>query len=84
MREFLETGYPRFTGLTGTRENVVAAKRAFKVFAQRRETPDDPEGYDVPHTAIAYLLGPDGGYVAHFLDATPDDDGAAALARHLG
>ncbi|MBN9036424.1 MAG: SCO family protein [Rhizobiales bacterium] len=65
MRTWLGEHYPRFTGLTGTREEIDAARRAFRVFAQRRPetTPGD---YDVPHTAIAYLLDRDGRFRDHF------------------
>jgi protein SCO1/2 len=68
MRAFLEQNYPRFTGLTGTRAEIDRAKRAFRVFAERRPDAQEPDGYVVPHTAIAYLLDPHGHYLAHFLD----------------
>ena len=69
MRTFLEKAYPRFTGLTGTCAEIDAAKRAFRVFAERRPDPQEPDGYVVPHTAISYLLDPNGQYAAHFTDA---------------
>ena len=59
MKAYLETQYPRFTGLTGTPEQVEAAKSTFRVFAQRAADPDDPSGYAVPHSALSYLVGPD-------------------------
>lgn len=61
LAAFLAASHPRFTGLTGTAEQVVDAQRAFRVFARRRDTPD---GYEVPHTAITYLLD-DAGRPAH-------------------
>lgn len=69
IRRFLEPAYPRFTGLTGTSEQVSQAQRAFRVFARRTSDPDDPDGYSVPHTAITYLLAPDGSYAKHWPDA---------------
>ena len=72
MRTFLAKAYPHFTGLTGTRAEIDAAKRAFRVFAERRPDPQEPDGYVVPHTAITYLLDPDGQYAAHFTDALDD------------
>jgi protein SCO1/2 len=65
MKHFLEERYPRFTGLTGTREQVEAARRAFRVFA-RRQPADATGDYDVPHTAIAYLLDRSGCFRDHF------------------
>src|SRR4051812_7488629 len=49
-----------------------AAKASFRVFADRVEAPEQPDGYAVPHTAITYLLGPN--RLAHFSDAIIDDD----------
>jgi protein SCO1 len=69
MRAFLERAAPRFTGLTGPRERIDEAKKAFHVFARRATDPDDPEGYAVPHTAITYVLDRQGRYAAHFTDA---------------
>ena len=69
MRAFLERDYPRFTGLTGTPEQIEHAKTAYRVFAERKPDPDDPEDYQVPHTAMTYVMGPDGNYVTHFNDA---------------
>jgi protein SCO1 len=79
MKAYLETQYPRFTGLTGTPEQADAAKHTFRVFAQRAADPDDPSGYAMPHSALSYLVGPDGRYVAHFPDTIDRDE----LARRL-
>ncbi len=35
MRAFLQS-WPRFTGLTGSRQQIDEAKRAFRVFAETR------------------------------------------------
>lgn len=72
LKAFLQSKYPRFLGLTGGAEEIDAAKRSFRVFAQRKEDPSDPQGYAVPHSAITYLIGPDGGYLAHFTDGVDE------------
>lgn len=66
MRSFLAT-YPRFLGLTGPADAIEQIKVAYRVFAQRQATEDG--GYDVPHSAITYLVAPDGTLAAHFVDA---------------
>jgi protein SCO1/2 len=81
MRKFLAEQAPRFTGLTGSSEQIAAAKAAFRVFAERRSDSDDPDGYIVPHTAITYVLNPAGDCVAHFEDSIPEED---VLRRLLG
>ncbi|MEV7982381.1 SCO family protein [Streptomyces sp. NPDC086519] len=68
LRDFLRA-FPRFTGLTGSADAVERVKGEFRVFARRRDDPDDPDGYSVPHTAITYLISPEGKYAHHFPDA---------------
>lgn len=79
LAEFL-TPHPRFLGLTGTPEQVEAAREAFGVAVRRREDPDEPDGYALPHSALTYLIGADGEYVHHWLDSATVDDIAAALS----
>ncbi|GAA4847406.1 SCO family protein [Actinomycetospora corticicola] len=83
MKAFLTTSYPRFTGLTGTPEQVEAAKAAFRVFARRRADPEDPDGYAVPHTAITYLVDPDGRLARHWPDTSEASAITADLEVHL-
>ncbi|MCB2013397.1 MAG: SCO family protein [Novosphingobium sp.] len=78
MKDWLEENFPRFTGLTGTEDQIEDAKKAFRVFAQRKADEEDADGYVVPHTAIAYLIDPTGEYRAHFLDSV---DGETIAAR---
>lgn len=83
MRAYLEAGYPQFTGLTGSQEQVDAAKKAFRVFAERKADADDPDGYAVPHSAISYLMGPDGRYCDHFTDAVEEEKIADRIGHAL-
>lgn len=83
MRNYLTESYPRFTGLTGTSEQIDAAKKAFKVFAQRKEDPEDPDGYAVPHSAISYLIGADGAYANHWVDTKTDEYILNDLTKHF-
>lgn len=69
MRQFLTARFPRFLGLTGERAQVDAMKAAFKVYAQREEA-DASGGYDVPHTAMTFLMNESGDYLTHFSDVT--------------
>lgn len=83
MRTFLETNYPRFLGLTGDKVRIDEMKAAYKVFAQRREDPDNPDGYDMPHTAFTFLLDREGDYLAHFIDAGDTREFADKLRARL-
>ena len=68
MREYLQP-YPAFLGLTGDVAQIDHVRSVFRVFAKRTNEPEDPEGYHVAHSAIAYLLAPDVCCLAHFADA---------------
>lgn len=83
MRRFLADRFPRFTGLTGPPDKIDEAKASFGVFARRRADPEDPDGYAVPHTAMAYLLDRQGRYVTHWSDAVSTERIMADLAAHV-
>lgn len=82
MRDFLQP-WPGFLGLTGSAAQVDQAKAAFRVFARRDTDPDTPGGYRMPHTAVAYLLTPQGRYLAHFPDALTEGEVIARLRSLL-
>jgi protein SCO1 len=83
MKAFLKTNYPRFKGLTGPRENLEHVKTRYRVFAKRVDAPDDPSGYQMPHTAFAYLIGRDGRYVTHFTNTADEDRIVDHIAKYL-
>lgn len=83
MKAFLESRFPRFLGLTGDRDQVTAMKSAYKVYAEQ-EAADAEGNYDVPHTAMTFLMDEGGNYVTHFADVISADDIAARLTRILG
>jgi protein SCO1/2 len=69
MKNFLAERFPRFLGLTGDAAACAASQREFNVFSRRKEDPLDPSGYQIPHTALAHLIGPSGQYLDHFAEA---------------
>jgi len=74
MKMFLDENFPKFTGLTGSAKQIESAKKSFRIFAERQPDDEDPDGYAVPHTAIAYLINPQGEYVGHFPDHLDEKD----------
>lgn len=78
MRSFLQS-YPRFTGLTGSLEQIDRIKKAYRVFAQRVDDLAGKGEYAVPHTAITYVVDPHGRFVSHFADALSAEEIAARL-----
>ena len=61
LKAYLEDFHPAMIGLTGEKEQTIAAAKSFRVF-YKKEKPDedDPESYLVSHTAFVYLIGPNG------------------------
>jgi protein SCO1/2 len=80
--EFTSAFSDDFVGLTGTQEQVDAARDAFKVYAEKGEaTPDG--GYLVDHSAITYLFGPEGEPLATLPTDQPGREGAEAFAAEI-
>ena len=77
MRAFLADAHPRFTGLTGSAAQVQDAAAAFRVFARPGRDGSD----QIRHTAITYLLDPDGRPAHHWADTVDAATIAADLAR---
>ena len=80
MKEFLASAYPRFTGLTGSAQQIEWAKRSFRVFSTEVSDHGEPYGYRMPHSAFTYLLGPDGVYLTHFTDVVEEEELITALS----
>ena len=83
MKRFLQTNYPRFTGLTGEPEDLVMLQRAFRVFVTRVEPDAALEEVEFRHTAITYLLDRDGRHLEHFLDVVDDGQMARRLMKAI-
>lgn len=83
MKAFLHNRAPHFTGLSGTQEQVDSARKAFRVFAQRKDDDTVPEGYTIPHTALTYVLGPDGCLVDHLNDSLDVENAVKRLRQVL-
>jgi protein SCO1/2 len=53
------------------------------VFARRAPNAQDRRDYVVPHSAITYVLDPEGRYVTHFTDAVAEGDMIERLRSFL-
>lgn len=78
MAEFVGNFHPRLVGLTGTPEEIEAAKKAFGVQASKDPARSDGN-YNVSHTTFTYLFAPDGAP----LGIIPTDKGASGVAAEL-
>ena len=67
MKAFLADFHPNFIGLTGTRDQIGVASKAFRVyFSKVDEVEDDEDDYLVDHSIVMYLLDQDGEFQDFF------------------
>ena len=69
LKEYGTFFHPRLVGLTGTKDQVTAVARAYRVYfakVENKEPNADPDDYTVDHSALTYLMGQDGIFQQHF------------------
>ena len=77
MGDYAANMHPRMIGLTGSPEQVKAAAQAYRVYYAK--VGDDPEYYNVDHSAYTYLALPGHGVVEFYVrQASPDELAASA------
>lgn len=76
IRDYLKDFHPSFVGLTGSKEQVKAAARKYRVYFRPARTSggsDSSGDYLVDHSIFFFLIDPTGQYVTHFgRDASPE------------
>jgi protein SCO1/2 len=83
MAAFVKSFGPNFVGLTGSPEAIAAAAKAYRIAYTKVENKASPKDYSVDHSALVYLMDPDGNYLAHFAYGTSAQEMAEKLARFL-
>jgi len=69
---FTDNLHPDMLGLTGSEEQVRAAKQAYRAYGEAQE--GDDEYYLVDHTTFTYLMLPETGFADFYRrDLTPED-----------
>jgi protein SCO1/2 len=83
LATYVKSFHPRLIGLTGTPEEIEAVTKAYRVYVKKVADTRSSAGYSFDHSAIIYLMGPDGAYVTHFTATTSADAMAERLAKLL-
>ena len=83
MAEYVKSFGPNFVGLTGSPEAIAAAAKAYRVAYAKVENKDSASDYSVDHSALAYLMDPEGRYVTHFSYGTSAEEMAEKLRKIL-
>ncbi|RFB05404.1 SCO family protein [Parvularcula marina] len=74
---------PRLLGLTGTLEQIEAAKKALNVYAKKVPMPDSALEYTMDHQRLFFITGPDGTAEIAISDAAPTEQLAQLLEERL-
>jgi cytochrome oxidase Cu insertion factor (SCO1/SenC/PrrC family) len=80
LAQYVKSFHPRLVGLTGTPEEIAAAAKAYRAYFKKVPDPKSSAGYTMDHSALIYVMRPDGAYQAHF---TPGVS-VQTLAERLG
>lgn len=78
LKEYVAAFHPRLVGLTGTPRQVAEMVRSYGAYGAKEE-PEAGGGYNVNHSRLAELIGPDGKPIA----LLPYEKGAQAVAAEL-
>ncbi|WP_019644949.1 SCO family protein [Novispirillum itersonii] len=84
MTAYVAAFHPRLIGLVGTAEQTAAIAKAYRVYyAKEKGKENNSDDYLVDHSAITYLMGPDGRFVSYFGHDTTAEEMAKKLASVL-
>ena len=83
LGQYVASFHPRLVGLTGPLADIDAAAKAYRVYYRKVRDEKSSAAYTIDHTALIYLMGPDGGYVAHFTNAMGVELIAERIAKVL-
>jgi cytochrome oxidase Cu insertion factor (SCO1/SenC/PrrC family) len=83
MSDYVKNFHPRLVGLTGTPEQVAAIAKVYHIFYQKVPDPKNPSDYEMDHSSILYLMGPDGKFIKHFPYTTDAKGLSEALKKVL-
>ncbi|MGB8708892.1 MAG: SCO family protein [Methyloceanibacter sp.] len=83
MANYVKSFGPNFVGLTGSPEAIAAAAKAYRVAYSKVENKDSAGDYSVDHSALVYLMDPEGRYATHFSYGLSADQMAEKLGKLL-
>lgn len=83
MADYIKNFGDEFVGLTGSPEQIAAVAKAYRVAYAKFQEKDSATDYSVDHSALVYLVGPDGDYITHLPYGTSAEKMAETLRRYL-
>ena len=83
MAMYVKSFHPRLVGLTGSPDEIAAVAKAYRAYFKRVPDPKSSGGYTMDHSAIIYVMGPDGAFRTHFTYTVNADAMAERLSKLL-
>ena len=80
LKNYLSNFDPRIRGLSGPRENIEAAEKAYRAYA-RKVAGSRPDDYSYDHTALVYVMDKQGEFVSALNLTRPTEETAAELKK---
>jgi protein SCO1/2 len=82
LAEYVKLFDERLVGLTGSKDQISAATRAYRVYYARAKAKDTTD-YLMDHSSFIYLIGPDGGFRALYRQGMGPQELADSLASRI-
>ena len=85
LKKYLPRFHDRIIGLTGSDTEIKAVLRNYRIKRRKMYSPDStgPNNYVMDHSAVTYLLGPDGSFRHEFLVGVTAAQMTAEIRKHL-
>jgi cytochrome oxidase Cu insertion factor (SCO1/SenC/PrrC family) len=80
LKEYAQNFHPRLVALTGSADQIAAVAKEYRVYFAKS---GDGPNYAMDHTALIYMMGPDGRYLANFAPQAAADDIAKDLRQRI-
>ncbi|CAM9316691.1 unnamed protein product, partial [Phaeothamnion confervicola] len=74
LRHYAQDFHPSIDYLTGTKEQVARAAKAYRVYFSKADDHDEGEDYLVDHSIVLYLNGPDNDFLDFLTQRTTPAD----------
>lgn len=84
VRAYVRAFGPRIIGLTGTPAEIRAVEQEYRVSSIIQESGPASSSYTIDHTAVLFLVAPDGRYLAPLAATDSGVELAKKLAHYLG
>ena len=81
LADYLSHFNPAIVGLTGSPEEIDAVSAGYHVYRKKNGQGDN---YLIDHSAVTYLMSPEGAYLLHFSHGTDPFDMAQAILDEMG